>query len=114
MQYQNKQRSVFDEEGRIKHEIRIAKDELQKSEKQLEYSVARDINRGLASVDRIVKEKGIQGVYGTVIELFDCDEQFFTAVEVTGANQLFNVVVEDDQTASTIVKELNRTKGKNA
>ena len=73
--------------------------------------MAREINRGLASVNRIVKEKGIQGVHGTVIELFECDEQFFTAVEVTGANQLFNVVVEDDQTASTIVKELNRTKG---
>lgn len=46
-----------------------------------------DIRRGLASVRRIAEQYRIQGVFGSVIELLDCDERFFTAVEVTAGNR---------------------------
>lgn len=36
---------------------------------------------------RICDEHSIGGVYGPVIELLNCDERFFTAVEVTAGNR---------------------------
>nr|CAB3468725.1 unnamed protein product [Digitaria exilis] len=45
-----------------------------------------DIRRGLNSVSKIINEHGIAGVFGPVLELVDCEEKFFTAVEVTAGN----------------------------
>ncbi|KAF8687325.1 hypothetical protein HU200_043008 [Digitaria exilis] len=45
-----------------------------------------DIRRGLNSVSKIINEHGIDGVFGPVLELVDCEEKFFTAVEVTAGN----------------------------
>lgn len=53
----------------------------------------------------------IRGVYGPFIELFKCIDQLSAAVEVTAGNQLFHVVVENDEIATTLVNHLNRMKG---
>lgn len=45
------------------------------------------MRRGLNSIRRIRNEYEIAGVYGPIIELLDCDEKFFTAVEVTAGNR---------------------------
>lgn len=37
---------------------------------------------------RICRESNMSGVFGPIIELVDCDEKFFTAVEVTAGNRL--------------------------
>ncbi|RLN28890.1 structural maintenance of chromosomes protein 3 [Panicum miliaceum] len=70
-----------------------------------------DIRRGLNSVSRIIKDHGISGVFGPVLELVDCEEKFFTAVEVTAANSLFHVVVENDDISTKIIQILTREKG---
>lgn len=49
--------------------------------------LSQDIRRGLNSVRRICDQHGIDGVYGPVIELLECDEKYFTAVEVTAGNR---------------------------
>lgn len=36
---------------------------------------------------RICDQNRIDGVYGPIIELLDCDEKYFTAVEVTAGNR---------------------------
>nr|CAB3471148.1 unnamed protein product [Digitaria exilis] len=51
-----------------------------------EAGVSGDIRRGLNSVSKIINEHGIDGVFGPVLELVDCEEKFFTAVEVTAGN----------------------------
>lgn len=42
---------------------------------------------------RICRESGILGVFGPIIELVDCDEKFFTAVEVTAGNRLRQILI---------------------
>ncbi|GFZ13064.1 structural maintenance of chromosomes (SMC) family protein [Actinidia rufa] len=74
-------------------------------------SWVQDIRRGLNSVRRICREYEIPGVFGPIIELLDCDEKFFTAVEVTAANSLFHVVVETDEVSTQIIRHLNALKG---
>lgn len=48
---------------------------------------SQDIRRGLNSVRKICREYEISGVFGPIFELLDCDERFFTAVEVTAGNR---------------------------
>ncbi len=50
-------------------------------------------------------------MFGPLVELFSCMEQMNAAVEVTAGNQLFNVVVDNDATSTTIIKYLNSCKG---
>lgn len=45
------------------------------------------MRRGLKTVKYICKEYDIRGVFGPIIELLDCDDRFFTAVEVTAGNR---------------------------
>ena len=98
------QRNAYDLETRaqsIRHEM-------QKCEKVLESTMSRVLGQGLTAVKRIVQERGIQGVWGPVIENFDVDPELFTAVEVTAGNSLFYVIVDTDETATTILEELNK------
>lgn len=46
-----------------------------------------DIRRGLSSVKKICRDHNIGGVFGPIFELIDCDDKFFTAVEVTAGNR---------------------------
>jgi len=45
------------------------------------------VSNGIDTVKKIVQERGIDGVHGPLIENFQCDKQFFTAVEVTAGNR---------------------------
>lgn len=50
------------------------------------------MRRGLNSVRKICREYNISGVHGPIIELLNCDEKFFTAVEVTAGNRSFSLI----------------------
>lgn len=49
--------------------------------------MSQDVRRGLNTIRRICSEYRINGVFGPLVELVDCDEKFFTAVEVTAGNR---------------------------
>lgn len=51
------------------------------------YFPEQDIRRGLQSVRRIIKDHNITGVHGPLAELLECEEKFFTALEVTAGNR---------------------------
>lgn len=53
----------------------------------LDHSLSQDVRRGLSSIRRICSDYKINGVFGPIVELVDCDEKFFTAVEVTAGNR---------------------------
>lgn len=52
-----------------------------------------DVRRGLNSVRKIHREYGVPGVIGPIIELVECDERFFTAVEVTAGNRCVKILI---------------------
>ena len=88
-----------------------AKKRVKKRDKQLEFSMPRDLQRGMAAVQRIVKEHNIEGVHGPLIELMQTDERFHSAIEASAGNQLFHIVVDHDDTASRVIEYLNKEKG---
>ncbi|KGN54455.2 structural maintenance of chromosomes protein 3 isoform X1 [Cucumis sativus] len=108
---QDERKSLWSKENELVAEIDRLKAEVEKAEKSLDHATPGDVRRGLNSVRRICKEYRISGVHGPIIELLDCDDKFFTAVEVTAGNSLFHVVVENDEISTQIIRHLNSSKG---
>lgn len=108
---QDERKSFWKEETSVTAEIDRLKEDLVKAQKSLDHATPGDIRRGLNSVSRIIRDHGIGGVFGPVLELVDCEEKFFTAVEVTAGNSLFHVVVENDDISTRIIQVLTREKG---
>lgn len=67
-------------------------------------------SRGLAAVRRIKHQYKLDGVYGTLAELFEVHDRFKRAVEVTAGQSLFHYVVDNDDTATNIIEILQREK----
>lgn len=66
----------------------------------------RNTNRGIAAVRRIKRQHNLDGVYGTLAELFDVSDRYRTAVEVTAGQSLFHYVVDTDETATKVLEIL--------
>lgn len=107
----DERKSLWGKENELSSEIERLKTEVVKAEKSLDHATPGDIRRGLNSVRRICREYKISGVFGPIFELLDCDEKFFTAIEVTAGNSLFHVVVENDEISTQIIRHLNSLKG---
>ncbi|KAM1056666.1 hypothetical protein ACFX13_030803 [Malus domestica] len=108
---QDERKSLWRKETELSTEIEKLRTEVEKAEKSLDHATPGDVRRGLNSVRKICREYNIRGVFGPIIELLDCDEKFFTAVEVTAGNSLFHVVVENDEISTQIIRHLNSLKG---
>ncbi|KAG4198294.1 hypothetical protein ERO13_A05G076900v2 [Gossypium hirsutum] len=108
---QDERKSLWEKESKLSAEIDKLKSEVEKAEKSLDHATPGDVRRGLNSIRKICREYNIGGVFGPIIELLNCDEKFFTAVEVTAGNSLFHVVVEKDEISTQIIRHLNSLKG---
>eukprot|EP00245_Coleochaete_scutata_P015772 TRINITY_DN7167_c0_g2_i1.p1 TRINITY_DN7167_c0_g2~~TRINITY_DN7167_c0_g2_i1.p1 ORF type:complete len:1070 (+),score=312.54 TRINITY_DN7167_c0_g2_i1:279-3212(+) len=108
---QAQRKELWSQESQLKAELETQRIEVSKAEKHLDSITPADIRKGLTSVRRIVKDHNLSGVHGPMMELFDCEEKLFLPVEVTAGNSLFNVVVENDDTSSRIIKYLTQQKG---
>lgn len=63
---------------------------------------------GISAVARLTEEHRVRGVYGPLIELFQCSEALATAVEVTAGGSLFHVVVQSDDVASQLIELMHQ------
>ncbi|XP_021864567.1 structural maintenance of chromosomes protein 3 [Spinacia oleracea] len=108
---QDERKLLWERENELSSEVEKLTSEVVKAEKNLDHATPGDIRRGLTSVRRICDQYKIEGVFGSLIELLECDDRFFTAVEVTAGNSLFHVVVDSDETATKIIRHLNASKG---
>jgi structural maintenance of chromosome 3 (chondroitin sulfate proteoglycan 6) len=104
-------RELWRDESEIDVSIQKHTELLRKAERRLQATMSKDLASGLATIDRLRSEGAADGVYGPIIELFDCDDRFMTSVEVAAGNALFHVVVDSDRTATRLVNALNDEKG---
>ncbi|CAK9192066.1 unnamed protein product [Sphagnum troendelagicum] len=95
----------------LENDVKKLKGDIAKAEKILDSAASGDIRRGLQSVRKICKEHNISGVHGPLAELLECDEKFFTALEVTAGSSLFHVVVDTDDISTKIIRYLTADKG---
>ncbi|XP_027039126.1 structural maintenance of chromosomes protein 3-like [Pocillopora damicornis] len=106
----NSRKELWREEAAIEQSMQNTREELSKTERNLRSTVSKHVSNGIDTVKRIVQERGIDGVHGPLIENFQCDKQFFTAVEVTAGNKLFHILVDSDKTAAQILSIMNKHK----
>ncbi|KAG1213842.1 hypothetical protein G6F69_002459 [Rhizopus microsporus] len=103
-------KNLWREEAKLDTLIRNYSDEIRKAERTLSSTIDRNTSIGLSSISRIAQQHNIQGVYGPVFELFDCDPRFTTAIDATAGASLFNVIVDTDETATKLLEIMNKEK----
>ena len=106
----DQRKELWREEAKLDSVIENAKAELDKAEKFLSHMMDQSTSRGLQAVRRIVRDNEIEGAYGTLGELFEFNDKYKTAVEVTAGTSLFNYVVDTDDTATRITEILQKEK----
>lgn len=106
----DKRKELWREEAKLDSMISNAKDELEKAERFLSHMMDQNTSRGIASVRRIARQHNIEGVHGTLAELFTVNDKYKTAAEVTAGTSLFHYVVDTDETATRVLEVLQREK----
>ncbi len=79
----------------MQQQIGSLREELSKREQALRSMTGKAILNGSDSIQKVLQyfreqkkyPEVIDGYYGTLIENFECDKAFFTAVEVTAGNR---------------------------
>lgn len=94
--------------------VRRLTDNVDNLSKQVERSCRLDIRQGVASMRECLEELGDKrlkaAVHGQIIDLIAVEEGFERAVDVTGGNALFNVVVDSFEVSSKLLEHMNKRK----
>lgn len=104
---------LWRKESKINSVIALKEENLMTVEQSLRGGINASTLNALDTVKDIAKKLGPSienGIYGYLGELIDVSEKYKTAVDVIGGNSLFNIVVNNDQTASILIEELRKVK----
>ena len=102
----DQRKELWREEAKLDSVISNAYQELSQAERSLSHMMDGNTSRGIAAVRRIAKRDNLDGVYGTLAELIEVNERYRTALEVIGGNSLFDIVVDNDETATKVTDAL--------
>ncbi|KAL3674040.1 hypothetical protein V7S43_001722 [Phytophthora oleae] len=95
------------EENQVSYNVRELKKKLSDGEHALQSTMAYDVRRGLQAVREM--QGRIRGIYGPLIDLVrPVDERYCIAADEAAGGALFHVVVDTDDTAARIMRELDR------
>ncbi len=103
-------RELWREDAKLDSVLSNASNELRQAEQELSHTMDQNTSRGLAAVRRIKQQHKLDGIHGTLAELFDVSDRFRRAVEVTAGQSLFHYVVDNDDTATKVIEILQREK----
>ncbi|KAI1426713.1 putative chromosome segregation protein SudA [Xylaria sp. FL1777] len=92
-------------------ELRDAQEDKAKAENVLRKSMDSNTWLGLESIRRLKQKHDIPGAYGTLAELLSVDEAYRLPVEQVAGASLFHYVVDNDDTATFLVKALQKQSG---
>lgn len=108
----DERKSLWREEIRYRSLYDSLELELSNANHKVAQTMDRALAKGLQAVKEIAERLNLQdSVHGPLAELFTVSDKYKTAIEVVAGNSLFHVVVDTDETALIIMKELSRVKG---
>ncbi|GAA5908591.1 hypothetical protein JCM6882_003686 [Rhodosporidiobolus microsporus] len=99
-------KELWKSESKLDAQARHAADQLKQAERSISSTMDRDTSSGLRAARQIAQELGLEGYYGPLYELFEVEDRYKTAVEVTAGTSLFHIVVDNDETASKILERM--------
>ncbi|KAF9113570.1 Structural maintenance of chromosomes protein 3 [Mortierella sp. AM989] len=106
----DRRKDLWREDAKLDSILNNLREEHRKSERSLGASMDRNTSAGLDAVKKITKALNLEGVYGPLYELFDVEDQYDVAVNVTAGSSLFHVVVDTEDTATRVLEALNKEK----
>lgn len=80
-------RDLWKEEAKLNAQGRHAADQLRSAEQAVSKTMDRDTASGLRAARAIATELGLDGYHGPLYELFEVEERYKTAVEVTAGTR---------------------------
>ena len=86
-------RELWRQDAENENNLQMYREELKKSERQLNLTLNKVTSVGLSGINQVVAKHQIRGVYGPLIELFECPEEYATAVEVTAGGRYVLIFV---------------------
>lgn len=96
-------------ENQISYDVRKLTEQLNQGESVLHGTMSYDVRRGLQAVREMRESGQIRGIFGPLIELVEpMDERLCIAIDEAAGGSLFHVVVDTDDTAAKIMRELER------
>ncbi|ODM20685.1 Chromosome segregation protein sudA [Aspergillus cristatus] len=106
----DQRKELWREEAKLDSILTNASHEVERAERNLSHMMDHNTSRGIAAVRRIKRQYNLEGVYGTLADLFEVNERYRTAVEVTAGQSLFHYVVDTDETATKVLEILQNEK----
>ncbi|KAJ5703539.1 RecF/RecN/SMC protein [Penicillium malachiteum] len=106
----DQRKELWREEAKLDSVMSTARSEKDRAERGLSQMMDQNTSRGIAAVQRIKRQHNLEGVYGTLAELFEVSDRYRTAVEVTAGQSLFHYVVDTDETATKVLEILQKEK----
>lgn len=106
----DQRKELWREEAKLDSILTNASHEVERAERNLYHMMDHNTSRGIAAVRRIKRQYNLEGVYGTMADLFEVNERYRTAVEVTAGQSLFHYVVDTDETATKVLEILQNEK----
>ncbi|KAL4961975.1 chromosome segregation protein SMC [Aspergillus stella-maris] len=106
----DQRKELWREEAKLDSILANASNEVDRAERSLSHMMDHNTSRGIAAVRRIKRQHNLEGVYGTLAELFEVNDRYRTAVEVTAGQSLFHYVVDTDDTATKVLEILQHEK----
>ena len=111
---QGNRRTLFQNVDASERAVKEEQEILKRTNAAMDKAIgSRDIRDGLRSLDAMLSELKqtnralFSAVHGPVIDLFTCDDAFYTAVEVTAGNALFNIIVDKATDCTALLKFMN-------
>ena len=104
----DERKELWRQDAKLDSAVEVARQELEKADRALSATMDNNTARGLKAVRRIKQQLGLTGCYGTLAELMEVEDKYRTAVEVTAGQSLFHYIVDNDETATTVLTQLNK------
>ncbi len=94
--------------GEYRRKINVLQEDLAKL--NVKQASIKEKNQGNLAVQKVLENKNIGGVYGTIATLGTVDEKFSTALEVSAAQKMHSIIVDDDKIAAKCINFLKEKK----
>ena len=90
-------KDIMSQKGEVDHEIQALKIKYKAEVEQLEK--IEPIFSTLKKLIGLIKEKGIQGYRGMLIDFIDFDQKISSCIDLAAKSKLFSVIVDDLESA---------------
>ncbi|KAK4055631.1 Structural maintenance of chromosomes protein 3 [Microbotryomycetes sp. JL201] len=105
-----KRKSLWKESSKLDSQFSHASAALKDAERAISSTMDRDTAAGLKAAAAIAARLNLEGYHGPLYDLFTPDSKYKVPTEVIAGNSLFQIVVDNDETASKILDVMIKEK----